>query len=181
LKTQRLDHSCHNKDYSNKITDNDLKNSQRCLLQNVNNEYSACSIPLRAIIASILLAEQYYVFHRHVPHYNRVTDPSVSTTSFHFLWKRTRIIKDNQERDNQYTDIFQWHSDPMARKRKDIRDRTVPWMHLMYCIASTLMQSIVIFLSADKVALSQHFMTIHIMPAESSVSLHFASAISGPR
>ena len=76
--------------------------------------YSACTIPLRAIIASILLAEQYYVFHRHVPHYNR-TDPSVSITPFHFLWKRTRTIKDNQEKDNQYTDIFQWHSNPMAR------------------------------------------------------------------
>ena len=40
LKTQRLDNSCHNKDYSNKITDNNLKTNQRCLLQNVNNEYS---------------------------------------------------------------------------------------------------------------------------------------------
>ena len=103
---------------------------------------------------------QYYVFHRHVPHYNR-TDPSVSITPFHFLWKRTRTIKDNQERDNQYTDIFQWHSKPMAHKREDIRDRTVPWMHLMYCIASILMQSIVILPSAEKVASSRHFMTFN--------------------
>ena len=49
----------------------------------------------------------------------------------------------------------------MARKRKDIRDRTVPWMHLMYCIASTLMQSIVILPSAEKVVSSPHFMTFN--------------------
>ena len=157
LKTQRLDNFCHIKDYSHKITYNDLKTNQRCLLQ--NNEYSACSIPLRAIIAAILLAKQYDVFHRHVQRHR--TDPSVSITSFHFLWERTRTVKDNQERANQYTDIIQWHTNPMARKRKDIRDRTVPWMHLMYCIPSTLMQSIVILPSVEKVALHRHFMTFN--------------------
>ena len=47
----------------------------------------------------------------------------------------------------------------MARKRKDIRDRTVPWMHLMYCIAYKLV--LVILPSAEKVASSRLFMTFN--------------------
>ena len=106
------------------MNQNEMKCHQRALLQNVQNDYSACSIPQRAINAAILLAEQYYLFHLYVMEYNR-NDPATTIVPYIFLFKNKRTIKDNQERANQYTDLLGWHKNPSTTRRKDIRTPTV--------------------------------------------------------
>ena len=142
------------------VTHEDMKNNHRCLLHNVTNDYSACTILLRAITAAILLAESYHTFYRRVLKYNR-NDPEYSITPVTFLWKQRRTIKDNQERNNLYTDIFGWHPNPSCRKRKDIRDTSVQWMHLMHTIASTLMQTCITFPSCLVPSVSKNYMTFN--------------------
>ena len=100
------------------------------------------------------------MFHRYVTDYNR-HDLRSSISPHAFLWKRTRTIKDNQERANQYTDIFGWHKNPMNKKRKDIHERTVKWMHLMYNIAQALLQTCIILPPADRIAVPKNFMTFN--------------------
>ena len=77
------------------MNQNEMISHPRALLQNVQNEYSACSIPQRAINASILLAEQYYLFHVYVMQYNRY-DPATTIVPI-FSYSKTkeqlRIIK----------------------------------------------------------------------------------------
>ena len=80
------------------MNQNEMKSHQRALLQNVQNGYSACSIPQRGINASILLAEQYYLFHLYVMEYNR-NDPATTIVPYIFLFKtkeQLRIIKKEQ-------------------------------------------------------------------------------------
>ena len=139
------------------VNQNKMKSYQRVLLQNVQNEYSACSIPQRVINASILLAEQYYLFHLYVMEYNR-NDPAITIVPYIFLFKNRRTIKDNQERGNQYTDLTDWHKDPSTTRRKDIRTPTLKWMQLMYQIGATLLQACVILPPADEKAGAHHFM-----------------------
>ena len=60
IKTNRQNQDYKDKVYNGKMNQNEMKSHQRALLQNIQNEYSACSILQRAINAAILLAEQYY-------------------------------------------------------------------------------------------------------------------------
>ena len=69
--------------------------------------------------------------------YNR-NNPATTIVPYIFLFKNKRTIKDNQERADQYTDLFGWHKNPSTTRRKDIRTPTVKWMHLMYQIGATL-------------------------------------------
>lgn len=138
IKTGRQNQEYKNKIYYGKRNQNEMKSHQRALLQNVQNEYSACSIPQRAINAAILLAEQYYLFHLYVMEYNR-NYPATTIVPYIFLFKNNRTIKNNQERANQYTDLFGWHKNPATTRRKDIRTPTIKWMHLMYQIGATLL------------------------------------------
>ena len=57
IKTNRQSHEYRNKIHNGKLNQNEMNSHQRALLQNVQNEYSACSIPQRAINAAILLAD----------------------------------------------------------------------------------------------------------------------------
>ena len=57
IKTDRQNQEYKNKIYNGKMNQNEIKSHQRALLQNVQNDYSACSIPQRVINAAILLAE----------------------------------------------------------------------------------------------------------------------------
>ena len=61
LKSDRQNQRFKSIEYDGKLDSNEIKTHHRCLLQNVTNNYEACSIPQRAINASILLAEQYYL------------------------------------------------------------------------------------------------------------------------
>ena len=93
IKTDRQNQEYKSKVYNGKMNQNEMKSHQRALLQNVQNNYSACSIPQRAINASILLAEQYYLFHLE---YNRndpatTIDPATTKTE-----EQLRIIKKEQ-------------------------------------------------------------------------------------
>ena len=157
IKSDRQNQEYTNKVYNGKMNQNDMKSHQRALLQNVQNNYSACSIPQRAINAAILLAEQYYLLHLYVMEYNR-NDPATTIVPYIFLFKNKRTIKDNQERANQYTDLFGWHKNPAITRRNDIRTPTVKWMHLMYQVGATLLQACVVLPPADEKAGAHHFM-----------------------
>ena len=88
--------------------------------------------------------------------YNR-NDPATTIVPYIFLFKNKRTIKDNQERANQYTDLFGWHKNPVTTRRKDIRTPTVKWMHLMYQIEATLLQACVVLHPADEKAGAHNF------------------------
>ena len=89
--------------------------------------------------------------------YNR-NDPATKIVPYIFLFKNRRTIKDNQERANQYTDLFGWQKNTATKRRKDIRTPTVKWMHLMYQIRATLLQACVVLPPADEKAGAHHFM-----------------------
>ena len=89
--------------------------------------------------------------------YNR-NDPATKIVPYIFLFKNRRTIKDNQERANQYTDLFGWQKNTATKRRKDIRTPTVKWMHLMYQIGATLLQACVVLPPADEKAGAHHFM-----------------------
>ena len=61
-----------------------------------------------------------------------------------FLFKNVTTVKNNQERDNQYSDMFGWHKNPNENKRPDIRDNTTAWMTLLYKIGSVLLQACIV-------------------------------------
>ena len=89
--------------------------------------------------------------------YNR-NDPATTIVPYIFFFKNKRTIKNNQERANQYTDLFGWHKNPATTRRKDIRTPTIKWMHLMYQIGATLLQACVVLPPADEKAEAHHFM-----------------------
>ena len=100
IKTNRQNQDYKDKVYNGKMNQNEMKSHQRALLQNIQNEYSACSILQRAINAAILLAEQYYWFHLYVMEYNR-NDHATTIVLYISLFKNRRTVKDNQENANQ--------------------------------------------------------------------------------
>lgn len=162
LNSDRQNQNYKTKTYFGKMSQNEVKTHHRCLLKNVPNHYVACTIPQRAIIAAIFLAEQYYFFHQNIQEYNR-NDRKLSIVPYIFLFKSKITIKDNQERNNQYTDLFGWHKNTSIKtnKRKDMRTPTVKWMHLMYQICATLLQAVLILPPAGEKASMKHFMTFN--------------------
>jgi hypothetical protein len=83
--------------------------------------------------------------------YNR-NDPATTIVPYIFLFKNKRTIKNNQERANQYTDLFGWHKYPATTRRTDIRTPTI------YQIGVTLLQACVVLPPADEKAGAHHFM-----------------------
>ena len=180
LKSDRQNQRFKSVEYDGKLDSNEIKTHHRCLLQNVTNNYEACSIPQRAINASILLAEQYYHFHQNVIKYHR-NDLKFSIVPYVFLFKTKKTIKDNQERNNQYTDLFGWHKNDSVKtnKRKDIRTPTVKWMHLMYQICATLLQAIVVLPPADEKATMKHFNTFNPYMVDGVIEQYITSLQPG--
>ena len=137
-----------------------MQQHQRAMLSNVSNHCVACSIPQRSINAALILVEQYYYTNPVVKQYSR-NDKNTSILPSMFLFKNVTTVKDNQERDNQYSDMFGWHKNPNDSRRPDIRQSSTAWMTLMYKIGSVLLQACTVEKPPHHTEGDSYFMTFN--------------------
>lgn len=163
-----LKHHRHNTELSNGEIEytspylpvDEMKVHHRYLLHNVLNDLKPCSITLKAINASIILAETYYRNYIRVQSYSRY-DFDTSIMPIQFIHQVRPTIKDNQERNNVYTSLFGWHRNKNSTRHQHITGPSVHWMHLMYSIGATLLQACIELPDCEKRPTIKDYMTFN--------------------